>query len=104
MSRIGLYIACTIGLLLSAPTHAEDPVETDASDLQEHDAAVPTGILETDDLLYDLEAFEFQDNSPLGRVIRIRELPLLTFSETPQSRFFLGVNSDGILGFHLRAR
>ena len=43
---------------------------------------------------------EFQDNSVLGRVGKLRNLSLLTLAESGQTRLFLGVNDDGLVGLH----
>lgn len=45
----------------------------------------------------------FQDSGTLARVSRFRSLSLLTFAEIGQSRLFLGVNNDGLVGLHFRA-
>lgn len=54
--------------------------------------------------LQQIDDLKFQDNSPLGRVKRIQDLPLLTFAETPGTRFYLGVNSDGLVGLHFTSK
>ena len=43
---------------------------------------------------------EFRDNSTVGRLSRLRNLSLLTLAESRQSRLFLGVNDDGLVGLH----
>lgn len=43
---------------------------------------------------------EFQDNSTLGRISKLRNLSLLTLAESEQARLFLGVNDDGLVGLH----
>ena len=43
---------------------------------------------------------DFQDNSVLGRVSKLRNLSLLTLAESRQTRLFLGVNDDGLVGLH----
>ena len=45
---------------------------------------------------------QFQRSDTFGRMIRVRSISLLTFAENRHSRLFFGVNSDGLLGFHLR--
>lgn len=50
-----------------------------------------------------LNGFEFRDSSTLSRVSKLRNLSLLTLAETGQSRLFIGVNDDGLLGLHFRA-
>ncbi len=46
---------------------------------------------------------DFQDNSTLGRLGKLRNLSLLTLAETRQTRLFLGVNDDGLVGLHFVA-
>jgi hypothetical protein len=46
---------------------------------------------------------DFQDNSALGRLGKLRNLSLLTLAETGQTRLFLGVNDDGLVGLHFVA-
>lgn len=46
---------------------------------------------------------DFQDNSALGRVSKIRNLSLLTLAESQRTRLFLGVNDDGLVGLHFIA-
>ncbi len=43
---------------------------------------------------------EFQDNSALGRISKLRNLSLLTLAESEQVRLFLGVSDDGLVGLH----
>jgi hypothetical protein len=43
---------------------------------------------------------DFQDNSALGRVSKLRNLSLLTLAESRRTRLFLGVNDDGLVGLH----
>jgi len=44
---------------------------------------------------------QLDDGNTLARLTRVRNLSLLTMAEFRHSRFFFGVNSDGIVGFHL---
>lgn len=46
---------------------------------------------------------DFKDASVLARVSRLRNLSLLTLAEIGDSRLFLGVNDDGLVGLHFRA-
>ncbi len=46
---------------------------------------------------------DFQDNSALGRISKLRNLSLLTLAETGETRLFLGVNDDGLVGLHFIA-
>ena len=48
-------------------------------------------------------ALDFRDDSALARLGRIRNLSLLTLSETKRTRVFLGVNGDGLVGLHFVA-
>ena len=43
---------------------------------------------------------DFQHDSALARVSRLRNLSLLTLAETGRARLFLGVNDDGLVGLH----
>jgi hypothetical protein len=49
-----------------------------------------------------IDTLEFYDNSALGRFKRFRGISFVTLSETRRSRIFLGVNSKGLVGLHLR--
>jgi hypothetical protein len=46
--------------------------------------------------------FNFQDDSALARVSKLRNLSLLTLAEVGQTRLFLGVNDDGLVGLHFK--
>lgn len=46
---------------------------------------------------------DFEDNSTIGRLSRIRNLSFLTIAKQRKSRLFLGVNEDGLVGLHLTA-
>jgi hypothetical protein len=43
---------------------------------------------------------DFQDNSTLARVSKLRNLSFLTLAESRKTRLFLGVNDDGLVGLH----
>lgn len=45
----------------------------------------------------------FQDASTMARVSRMRKLSLLTLAQSGQTRLFLGVNEDGVVGVHFSA-
>lgn len=47
--------------------------------------------------------FDFQDSGILGRASKLRGLSFLTFAEIGQTRLFLGVNKEGLVGLHFRA-
>lgn len=57
----------------------------------------------SDTRLQPVADFSFQDSSALGRVSKLRYLSLFTLMETGQTRLFLGVNDDGLLGLHFNA-
>jgi hypothetical protein len=44
---------------------------------------------------------QLDDGSTIARLTRVRNLSLLTMARFRHSRFFFGVNSEGIVGFHL---
>ena len=58
---------------------------------------------DTDDWPKPIADIDFQDNSALGRFGKLRNLSLLTLAETGQTRLFLGVNDDGLVGLHFVA-
>jgi len=47
--------------------------------------------------------FDFQDSGILGRASKLRNLSFLTLAELGETRLFLGVNNEGLLGLHFRA-
>jgi hypothetical protein len=55
------------------------------------------------DLSQPIPDFNFQDSGILASLGKLRGLSLLTVAEMGQSRLFLGVNEDGVVGLHLRA-
>ena len=64
-------------------------------------AAEDDGVFAYDDAILQVS---FYDNSPYAQVSRIRNIPLLTLADSGKSRWFVGINSDGIFGLHYRAR
>ena len=48
-----------------------------------------------------ISSVAFRDGSTLGRLKRIRQLSLLTITDSGKSRVFLGVNHEGVFGIHL---
>ena len=50
-----------------------------------------------------MQDLEFQDSGILGRVSKLRGLSFLTLAELGQTRLFLGVNKDGLVGLHFQA-
>jgi hypothetical protein len=55
-----------------------------------------------DDWPRPLAKFDFQDDSALARVSKLRNLSLLTVAEFGRTRLFLGVNADGLVGLHFK--
>lgn len=104
MPRVSYLVVILIGLLVSAVSKAEDEVVAHVPSMLDRYLQMPVDSIDSDAWHSEIDTFEFQDNSPLGRISRVRDLPLLMLSETSHSRFFLGVNRDGIFGLHLRAR
>ncbi len=51
----------------------------------------------------NISNIDFQDGSTLARMSKLRSLSLLTLAETRQTRLFLGVNEDGLVGLHFSA-
>lgn len=62
----------------------------------------PASSLDTSDWSSPFADVAFQDSGTLARVSRLRNLSLLTFAEVGQSRLFLGVNDEGLVGLHFR--
>jgi hypothetical protein len=54
----------------------------------------------SDDWPRTIADFDFQDDSALARVSKLRNLSLFTLAEIGQTRLFLGVNDEGLLGLH----
>ena len=104
MLRALSSLVAMTSLLLSAAANAEDAKPETIRITSSTDLVIPIDSLYSSDWRYELDDLEFQDNSALGRISRVRELSLLTLAETRRSRFFLGVNSDGIFGLHFNAR
>lgn len=112
-----------IGMLLSAAGFADDAKSsnTDSEPLPVVTLSIETLLAESDyasrwQLFHPVEAkpyssdwprpiadFEFQDASAFGRVSRLRSLSLLTLAEIGQTRLFLGVNEEGLVGLHFNA-
>ena len=104
MTRVILSLAFAVSLIHSAAAIAEEEKTEPVRYTAISDLVAPTGYLYTPGRKYYLDDLEFQDNSPLGRISRIRQLPLLTLSENRRSRIYIGVDSNGILGLHIGAR
>jgi hypothetical protein len=113
----------TIGLLWSAAGFADDvqSSKTDGELLPVVTLSVETMLAESeypsrwrpvdpteataysDDWLRPIADFDFQDAGVLSRVSKLRGLSLLTLAEFGQTRMFLGVNEEGLLGLHFDA-
>ena len=50
-----------------------------------------------------VESYDFDDKSALERITKLRSLSLVTFAETNNTRLFLGVNKEGMVGLHFSA-
>ena len=44
--------------------------------------------------------FDFQDETALARMTRLRSVSLLTIAEIGPTRLFFGINHDGLVGLH----
>lgn len=113
----------TVGVLLSSAGFADDAKvsNTDAEPLPVATLSVESLLEEfgygprwqlshpveamaySDDWLPPIADFRFQDGSALARVSKLRGLSLLTLAEIGQTRVFLGVNDDGLVGLHFNA-
>ena len=110
----------TIGLLWSAAGFADDvqSSKTDGEPLPVVTLSVETMLAESeypsrwrplhpaeataysDVWLRPIADFDFQDAGVLSRVSKLRGLSLLTLAEFGQTRMFLGVNEEGLVGLH----
>ncbi len=54
----------------------------------------------SDDRQRPIADINFRDGSALARISKLRNLSLLTLAEVGQTRLFLGVNDDGLVGLH----
>lgn len=57
----------------------------------------------SDNWLRPITAFDFQDAGALSHLSKLRSLSLLTLAEFGQTRLFLGVNEEGLVGLHFDA-
>ncbi len=123
MPKASWMTLLTIGMLLSAAGFADDTKSsnTDSDPLSE--VTLPVEALHaesgytsrwhlfdsveamaySDDWPQTIADFDFQDDSALARVSKLRNLSLLTLVEIGQTRLFLGVNNDGLVGLHFSA-
>lgn len=56
----------------------------------------------SDDWFQPLYDVDFHDTSTLARASKLRGLSFLTLADFGQSRVYLGVNDDGLVGLHFR--
>ena len=123
MPKASWMTLLTIGMLLSAAGFADDAKfsSTDGEPLPEVTLSVEAMHAElgytsrrhlfpsveamaySDDWPRPIADLDFQDNSALARVSKLRNLSLLTLAEIGQTRLFLGVNDDGLVGLHFNA-
>ena len=91
MWKLGKIILLTVGVLL-----------TGAGWAGEAEPPVRSVILKPDADAWSQTrlSFTFRDNSVIGRVGKLRNLSFLTLATTERTRFFLGVNEDGLVGLH----
>ena len=122
MNEARWVMLLTIGMLLSAAGYADDAnlSNADGALLPEVTSSVEALHAELTNkfpshLLYPVEAmaylddwprplakFDFQDDSALARVSKLRNLSLLTVAEIGRTRLFLGVNDDGLVGLYFK--
>ena len=120
MNEARWVMLLTIGMLLSAAGYADDtklsnahgeslPGETRsiAALLAESEYASRwqlyhplDAIAYSDDRERPIADINFRDSSALARISKLRNLSLLTLAEVGQTRLFLGVNDDGLVGLH----
>ena len=123
MPKASWMTLLTIGMLLSAAGFADDAKSssTDGEPLPEVTLSVEAlhaelgytsrwhlfdsveAMAYSDDWPRAIADFDFQDDSDLARVSKLRNLSLLTLVEIGQTRLFLGVNDDGLVGLHFNA-
>ena len=123
MPKASWMTLLTIGMLLSAAGFADDAKSssTDGEPLLEVTLSVEAMHAElgytsrrhlfpsveamaySDDWPRPIADLDFQDDSALARVSKLRNLSLLTLAEIGQTRLFLGVNDDGLVGLHFNA-
>jgi len=123
MPKASRMTLLTIGMLLPAAGFADDvqPSNTVSEPLPAVTLSVEalhaeSGYTSRRHLFHPVEALaysddwpraiadvDFQDDSALARVSKLRNLSLLTLAEIGQTRLFLGVNDEGLLGLHFNA-
>ena len=120
MNKVMWLVLLPIGMLLSAAGLADDTKSSSTGDepLPEVTRSVDALLAESRyasrwQLYHPVEAvaysndwqrpivdLNFHDDSALARVRKLRNLSLLTLAEVGQTRLFLGVNDDGLVGLH----
>ena len=123
MPKASWMTLLTIGMLLSAAGFADDvkSSNTDSEPLPEVTLSVEAlhaesgytsrrhlfdsveAMAYSDDWPQTIADFDFQDDSALARVSKLRNLSLLTLVEIGPTRLFLGVNDEGLVGLHFNA-
>jgi hypothetical protein len=79
--------------LLAEPAHASGWQVFQPSEAMDYSHDWPRPIADID----------FQNTSAMDRVSKVRNLSLVTLAEIRQTRLFLGVNEDGLVGLHFDA-
>ena len=120
MNEARWVMLLTIGMLLSAAGYADDtklsnahgeslPGETRSIAALLAESAYASrwqlyhpldAIAYSDDRERPIADINFRDGSALARISKLRNLSLLTLAEVGQTRLFLGVNDDGLVGLH----
>ncbi len=120
MLRARWVMLLIIGMLLSAAGYADDtkrsnadgeslPGETRSIEALLEESAYASRwqlyqpldtIAYSDDRERPIADINFRDGSALARISKLRNLSLLTLAEVGQTRLFLGVNDDGLVGLH----
>ena len=114
MLRIHAILLLLPGLLLSTAAAADDaPAElTPAAkafiaDLERVSRpatfASTLPIRYTDEFLRPLPDIDFADDSLLARLSELRSVSFLTLLDSKDTRLFVGVNDEGIVGLHFNA-
>lgn len=57
----------------------------------------------SDEFLRPLPDIHFADNSLLARLSQLRRVSFYTFMQREDTRLFLGVNDEGLVGIHFNA-
>ncbi len=120
MNEARWVMILTIGMLLSAAGYADDtklsnahgeslPGQTRSIEALLAESAYASrwqlyhpldAIAYSDDWKRPVADINFRDGSALARISKLRNLSLLTLAEVGQTRLFLGVNDEGLVGLH----